>query len=632
MGWSAIWDIVTKIQRGKVTPWLALRNTIGVVAPLVAGAAFGAMPVGLVVATGALNVSFSDSHDPYPQRLRRMLAASVLVSLAVMVGQACGSNPLLVLAVITAWAFAAGLLVALSSSAADLGLVSLVTLVVFAASPSPLGRAALSGLLAFGGGVLQTALALMFWPIRRYAPEQRALAELYDALATAARTAIQATEAPPASAETTNAQHVLAGLSGDRSIESERYQSLLNQAERMRLSLMMMGRLRIRLEREYPTGPDAHTIDDFFEAASQLLARIGTALAAGTPSSAAADSLDRMAGLAETMRGSDSGCPPQVIALRIDARTQMDALTGQLRSALDLAAHTTRRGSEAFERTEARQPWRFRLIGTIATLRANLSFESSAFRHAIRVAVCVAIGEGVARVFQLHRAYWLPMTIAIVLKPDFTATFSRGVLRLSGTYLGLLVATGLFHFFPQSAVTDIVLIAVAMFVLRGFGGANYGLFVLAVTALVVFLIAVTGVAPKDVMIARGLNTTIGGLITLLAYWVWPTWERYQFPEALAQLLDAYRTYFHSISESYLHPESDLRGQLEHDRLASRLARSNLEASVERMQSEPGSSRMPHVGRSHVGDSSPVGACHYGTRGGSGPEPSGPRPSALSHLR
>ena len=42
------------------------------------------------------------------------------------------------------------------------------------------------------------------------------------------------------------------------------------------------------------------------------------------------------------------------------------------------------------------------------------------------------------------------MTIAIVLKPDFTATFSRGVLRLSGTYLGLLVATGLFHFFRRA--------------------------------------------------------------------------------------------------------------------------------------------------------------------------------------
>ena len=71
-----------------------------------------------------------------------------------------------------------------------------------------------------------------------------------------------------------------------------------------------------------------------------------------------------MAGPPKAMRASDSGCPPQVIALRMDARTQMDALTGQLRSALDLAAHTTRRGSEAFERNEAQQPWRFRLIGT----------------------------------------------------------------------------------------------------------------------------------------------------------------------------------------------------------------------------------------------------------------------------
>jgi len=38
------------------------------------------------------------------------------------------------------------------------------------------------------------------------------------------------------------------------------------------------------------------------------------------------------------------------------------------------------------------------------------------------------------------------MTIVLVLKPEFAVTFSRGVLRIAGTMVGLLLATALFHF------------------------------------------------------------------------------------------------------------------------------------------------------------------------------------------
>ena len=97
MGWAAIWDIVTRFNaaRSRLGSRCAIPSECWCRWPRVRRSAHAA---GLVVATGALNVSFSDSHDPYRQRLRRMLAASVLVGLAVMVGQACGSNyPLLVL-------------------------------------------------------------------------------------------------------------------------------------------------------------------------------------------------------------------------------------------------------------------------------------------------------------------------------------------------------------------------------------------------------------------------------------------------------------------------------------------------------------------------------------------------------
>jgi len=186
------------------------------------------------------------------------------------------------------------------------------------------------------------------------------------------------------------------------------------------------------------------------------------------------------------------------------------------------------------------------LLGTVATLGANFSLRSAACRHAVRLAVCVAAGDAVGRGFGLNRSYWLPMTIAIVLKPDFTATFSRGVLRLAGTFVGLVFATALFHVLPGSAMAQVAAIGVLLYLLRWLGPANYGILVVAVTALIVFLIGLTGAAPHGLVVARGLNTAIGGAIALLVYWVWPTWERSQAPELMAQMLDAYRDYFRGL--------------------------------------------------------------------------------------
>ena len=586
--WSAFWQTILRYQADKVDPWLALRNTLGVALPLAAGVAFGTLSGGIVVATGALNVAFSDSQEPYSQRARRMLSASLLIGFAVFSGSLCGHHHATAILVAIAWAFAAGMLVALSTTAADLGALSLVVLVVFAAFPMSLEKAAISGLLAFAGGLLQTLLAIAFWPLRRYQPERRVLADLYLELSGAAASPVQATEAPPASEQSTQAQNSLAALDRDHSIEAERYRLLLSQAERTRLSLLAMARLRTRIQREEPANPAIEILDRFLQLSSRALRSIGDSLVAGQPA-AAPDPLPQLQTLAESLREPAAAPPSPLSAMLRDARFQMDALAGQLRSAIDLAAYATPAGIRAFERREARRPWTLRLGGTWATLRANLSLKSAACRHAIRLTVCIAIGEALSRGLDWRRSYWLPMTIAIVLKPDFTATFSRGVLRLAGTFIGLLLATALFHLLHPATIAEVALLTVFMFILRCFGPANYGIVVIAVTALVVLLIALSLDSPRAVMAARALNTTAGGAIALLAYWLWPTWERTQVPDALARMLDAYREYFHLVRESYTAPEKSFAHELDRVRLAGRLARSNLEASVDRLLAEPGTS-------------------------------------------
>src|SRR5262245_6213290 len=87
---SAFWEILTRFERQKINPWIALRNAIGTAVPLAIGAAVGRAGSGLVMATGALSVSFSDGADPYVYRARRMLAASIGCSLAVLAGGLVG--------------------------------------------------------------------------------------------------------------------------------------------------------------------------------------------------------------------------------------------------------------------------------------------------------------------------------------------------------------------------------------------------------------------------------------------------------------------------------------------------------------------------------------------------------------
>jgi uncharacterized membrane protein YccC len=201
--------------------------------------------------------------------------------------------------------------------------------------------------------------------------------------------------------------------------------------------------------------------------------------------------------------------------------------------------------------------------------------------------ICVALGDAFGRVIHPYRAYWIPMTIVLVLKPEFAVTFSRGVLRMFGTLAGLLLATALFHFLPIHTATEILLIAVFTFLTRWIGPANYGIFGVSISALIVLLISITGLSPKEVIVARGINTIIGGALALVAYLVWPTWERSRLPDLFAALLDAYANSFRSVFRKLLDPVSAFASERERTRQASRIARSNLETSIERLAAEPG---------------------------------------------
>jgi uncharacterized membrane protein YccC len=589
----AFWQNLTHFDSTKVSWHRAFRNAIGVVLPLIAGFALQMPRGGLVVASGALNVSYSDGSDPYSERAKRMLASSLICAVAVFAGAISGRHQILAIVLATVWAFVAGMFVAIGGAAPDLGVISLVTLLIYAAQPLTPQQAAMSGILALGGGLLQTALSLALWPVHRYDPERRALGSFYSELANRAVAPLNATSAPFASTHGERAQETLLGLGSDAGADGLRYRALLSQGERLRLGLLMLSRLRVRMHRENPDYPAIEILSRFLELTSQALREISK-LISTSPVARQQESepavISELDPLANNLREREATTPPSFLnAAAKDATFQMDAIGGQLRAALDMARNNIQLGGPAASHPSDHRYLREEFASWIEALRANLNLQSPAYRHALRLAVLVAAGDIIGRSVSWRRTYWLPMTVVLVLKPEFTATFTRGLLRIAGTIVGLLLATGLFHMFHPDLALQVILIFVFVYLLRWLGPANYGIFCVVVSALIVLLLAITGISPKEVIWARGINTAAGGILALLAYRLWPSWERTRISERIAQMLDAYRNYVRALSQVHSQDESSIQA-LEQAQRGARVARSNLEASVDRLSSEPGTTR------------------------------------------
>jgi uncharacterized membrane protein YccC len=586
--WLKFWQGVLHIDTSKMDLSIGFRNALGVALPLAIGIAIKMPLGGLAVASGALNVSYSDGHDPYWQRAKRMLATSALCAIAVMAGGLSGHYSVLAVLLSSFWAFWAGFAIALGPTAESQGVISVVVLIIFAAQVLTPERALQAGALAFGGGVLQMLFSILLWPVHAYDPERRALSNLYLTLGKAAADPAELMHSSPPGVEaSTAAQEALAARLADHSGIGERFRSLLNQGERTRLRLFTLGRLLRRMRREKFGFAPAEMVEHFLESISHVMTAIGESLRQNAPLKIDDAWLTAMHVETEALREAHETTERTfLVSVVRDARRQMDAISGQIRTAIKMAGDITPEGIEKSQQSEKRLPWKMRFTSLIPRLEANFSFRSAVFRHGVRLAAAVAVAETLSRTLETPRAYWLPMTAVLVLKPEFTVTFTRGLLRIAGTILGLLLATAMFHFLPNGIGLEVLLIGAFVFLLRWIGPANYGIFGVAVSALVVLMIAITGVAPKDVIWARGLNTLIGGTLALIAYAVWPTWERTQVDEVMARLLDSYLVYFTNVVE-YLESSASVTPiDLDRLRLATRLARTNALASVDRMQGEP----------------------------------------------
>lgn len=201
--------------------------------------------------------------------------------------------------------------------------------------------------------------------------------------------------------------------------------------------------------------------------------------------------------------------------------------------------------------------------------------------NAAKLALCMTLAYSMKYWLDDQHWYWIPLTVALVMKPELGSVFVRAVLRIIGTAIGVLLGSAILILLPKGMGLLAILIALAACIpwamLR-----SYALQSILLTPLVLILLDLTspGVLNINYASQRLMDTAIGGTIVLVfGYFIWPRSHERQLASAYQVAMQALADYLRAVCE----PESITLSGLRRD-VYRQL--SNLRSQLQKQFSEP----------------------------------------------
>jgi uncharacterized membrane protein YccC len=592
------------LDRSKLEIAAGLRTATGVAIPLIVGEASGHTLAGVTACIGALSGGFASLQGTYRSRAGIVMAAAGLMAGAAFVGATVGRMFGVDIAVTALMAFGAGLVIVLGQAAIVIAIQAIVGLVVFSQFSFGVAQAATNAGWVLLGGAVQAFLVVILWPFSRFPAERRALSRAFEQLGLYAGSLAVAPTGLLDRAGTDAFENVRRVLRDPqpfaRGPETIVHRALLNQADRIRLELVALARAHQRLVSAGETA-EAGAIDEVLRTSGRVLGEVAVALRDGRVPLHWTDERARFDDALERLRRPPEPSvenDPWRVALRGEAAERAAALAGQLRSVVRVAAIPAGGNPALLEEAAitggpvspaATRPALSDLQWAreqLSVLRANLTLSSEACRHGLRLAVAMAIAVALSHLFGPDHRYWIPLTVMIVLRPDFASTLTRGVSRIAGTLLGAGVVTVLLAEINPGPVWLAGIVIALCWAATALLLANYALYSICIASLVVTLVAFTGQPEVSVAGERALYTVIGAAIALAAYFLWPTWVATSLPAQLGDLVAVEGRYTQAVLAAWADPAGSDRAALQRDRLDARLVRANTEGAVDRWLSEP----------------------------------------------
>ena len=579
-----------------------LRAGIGMSVPIFMGIAAGQAAVGIMAAFGSWFTLLADIGGTYGQKARAMLTANLAGALAILVGGSVGHIRELALLVTAAWIFVGGLVPLFGSVAAQVSLLSSVMLVIAVGTTDRVTALSQSG-WCLVGGAWATALSLGIWSIHPNRPVREAVSKLYFTLSTLLQDGITAVAQPKD--ESRWGTQSLSGFTQDLETARSVWAAVraksngLSESERQLLVAQENAQQSVRsviayLEAFEVLAGDIPELEGVVLRLTAALAATAQNLATSIlkrqrpqPPTAMEEALAALDTIFNERRTKSFAEPAQYRGLVSLGKFLRHAsvLAGQFRRIAEVLGQAERiplEPSTAIAQEMAELTSRPNL-GKI--LLANLNTRSLPLRHACRVTLLTVGTQALGVLLSWPRAYWVPITVLIVLKADYGGTISRTIQRVIGTTLGGLIAAGL-----ATQVQDVelqgVLIAVLGFLAFTVRPLNYGVFTLVLTPLFMVLVNLLDEGDWEVSLLRIGYTVLGGIICLAGgYALLPDWERTRLPVQIAKAIRANLFYFQRVMDLYIQ-RSEISADIDRAQRSAELENANASAATQRLLAEP----------------------------------------------
>ncbi|MGA5702592.1 FUSC family protein [Peterkaempfera bronchialis] len=555
-----------RLERAVNSPTEAARGAVGVAAVLFPALAVGSPATATSAALGAFIAGTATFQRSFRPRPTLALGAAAALGASTFTGFAALTVPGLFTVVLGCWAFLAGLAWAFGPTAGVVAATSVSVMLVVVQLPVGLfGALVHAGVIALAG--LVQAVLIMIWPVRPWGAQRDALADAYASVADYARRLRHDPVAPfdavPLMVARTAAQ--LTRRQARR--RPQELHGLRGLAERMLPLMAALADPRVGAAAE---GPERDRAREMLAAAAQMLDALARAVRRG-------ERLRVPPGVAGVLAAPSGGPALQGAARRAGSR--LAALLGEAADAVDSPGD----GGGGY----LLQPSGLDMVrAAVHTVRSRLHWSSPVLRHAVRLAATVVVADLAGRLLGIPHSYWAALTAAVVLRPDFAQTFSRGVARVAGTVAGVAAATGVAavsHPGPWACAVLAVAFVAAMYLTMRSGFAAASVFV---SGYVVFLLAMSGTSLESTVRSRVELTLLGGALAMVAYVAFPAWETVRLPDRLAELTAACGRYAGAGVRAFGDPAgcdgSGVRSAL----LAVREARTALAAAEQRAAVEP----------------------------------------------
>ncbi|MCV2489957.1 FUSC family protein [Geodermatophilus sp. YIM 151500] len=494
---------------------------------------------GVLATVGTLNASLAPQSGPLRERLRRAVAAAGFGTVGLLAGQYATGGGWTAVALFAVLSVVAAQLSAIGAATSNGALQLLLLAALASGLTTPLPVAAEVGWFAAGGAWAVLAVAVQA-RTEREDPDRAAVAAVFARIADL----LAASGTPGAEA----ARRALTGAL------NEGYDRVIRSRART------AGRTR-----------ELSELAGVLNAAAPLVEGAVAATRAGAP--AEPDDVTAVRTLAAAL-ARDQPLPADRPPARETGPPAARAVRHGLRLVWDVVGDPERRAGAAVPRSRPDRRTRLRELAD----RTLASPDTRAF--AVRLTLCMTAAELARQHLPLERPYWVPLTVALVLKPDFGSVFARAVQRGAGTLVGVVMGSALLALL--ATVPDgwvLLALAATAAVLPWARNANFGLFSVFQTPVIILLLDLAQPG-GPVVGARLVDTLVGcAIVLVLGYLLWPQTWRAPLDEALRDATLALEAF---VEAAFTGDDADIRRA----RRRSYRALTELQTQLQRRLAEP----------------------------------------------